>query len=481
MHFMIIHNIFLIAILSPALLLYVVNADTDTAEQVVIGADGMTTNLDRAKVETNYYDDDDFDDDDFIGEEEYDDDDYVLPPEDENCKDEHEKCEFWAMHGECDNNPGYMLVGCKKSCNSCGSNKNPSEKNHEDKVKKEGLASEYGDPQDVSGPFKEKVLEKVEEMVKYMKEEVMIDPKYEKVRDNCENRNSLCAFWAVKGECEKNPSYMKIHCPPVCKTCDLLDIDARCPKDPNAVDAMGPGDLHKMFERILIEEGDNVTVYSRPEYAEGDDATNANYIIGPWVITVDNVISDEECERLIELGGHKGYERSTDVGKQLFDGTFDAVQSKTRTSANAWCTDDCYKDPLAMNAMASIERLTGVPDINSEYFQLLKYTKGQFYRRHHDYIDQTWDRAPGPRILTAFLYLNDVDAGGGTNFPGLNLTVMPKKGKMLLWPSVLNEDPNRKDYRTDHQALDVEAGVKYAANSWIHLRDFKTPHEEGCS
>jgi hypothetical protein len=46
--------------------------------------------------------------------------------------------------------------------------------------------------------------------------------------------------------------------------------------------------------------------------------------------------------------------------------------------------------------------------------------------------------------------------GGGTNFPLLgNLTVMPKKGRALIWPSVLDEDPNAKDARTDHQALPV--------------------------
>jgi prolyl 4-hydroxylase len=46
---------------------------------------------------------------------------------------------------------------------------------------------------------------------------------------------------------------------------------------------------------------------------------------------------------------------------------------------------------------------------------------------------------------------------------------------------VLNENPSEKDFSTHHQALKVEKGIKFAANSWIHLRDFKGPHEEGCS
>lgn len=136
---------------------------------------------------------------------------------------------------------------------------------------------------------------------------------------------------------------------------------------------------------------------------------------------------------------------------------------------------------MTQKTLGKIEKLTGVPDANSEYLQLLKYEKGQFYKVHHDYIEKDDERPQGPRMLTAFLYLNDVEKGGGTNFPDLNLTVMPKKGRLLLWPSVLNEDPSKKDYTTRHQALDVEEGRKYGANGWIHLRNFKKPHEAGCT
>ena len=85
-------------------------------------------------------------------------------------------------------------------------------------------------------------------------------------------------------------------------------------------------------------------------------------------------------------------------------------------------------------------------------------------------------RQIGVRILTMYLYLNDVEEGGGTNFDKLNITVMPKRGRALLWPSVKNSDPNMKDDRTTHQALPVEKGIKYGANAWFHMNDFKTPY-----
>ena len=38
-----------------------------------------------------------------------------------NCIDEHENCKGWAKVGECDSNPKYMLVSCRRSCNVCQS------------------------------------------------------------------------------------------------------------------------------------------------------------------------------------------------------------------------------------------------------------------------------------------------------------------------------------------------------------------------
>lgn len=66
--------------------------------------------------------------------------------------------------------------------------------------------------------------------------------------------------------------------------------------------------------------------------------------------------------------------------------------------------------------------------------------------------------------MTVFLYLNDVEAGGGTHFNAMNMTVMPKRGRAVLWPSVLDEAPMAMDERTFHEALKVTAGNKYGAN-----------------
>ena len=130
-----------------------------------------------------------------------------------------------------------------------------------------------------------------------------------------------------------------------------------------------------------------------------------------------------------------------------------------------------------------IEQVSGVPQDNYESLQLLQYEVGQYYKTHHD-MSAAREYPDGPRILTFFLYLSDVDEGGKTNFPRAGpdggIKVRPVKGSAVLWPSVLNEDPIEMDQRTYHAALPVIKGNKYAANHWLHSGNFRKAHLWGC-
>lgn len=57
---------------------------------------------------------------------------------------------------------------------------------------------------------------------------------------------------------------------------------------------------------------------------------------------------------------------------------------------------------------------------------------GQYYRVHHDMYPHPHHKelGAGPRTLTVFLYLSDVEEGGETGFPKLNISVEPKKGAL---------------------------------------------------
>lgn len=266
---------------------------------------------------------------------------------------------------------------------------------------------------------------------------------------------------------------MKINCAPACFSCDHLSFESRCPLPENleSTNIWKAGDLNKMFERIVADDSYHTQVLLQPT-PEKD---------APWVVIIEDFLTDEECQTLIDLGGVRGYERSKDVGAKKFDGTYDSHLSSGRTSSNTWCLDECYEHEVTKRVIEKIENITGIPDANSEYLQLLEYQEGQFYQQHHDFIEFHLEREQGVRIVTLFLYLNDVEEGGGTNFPKLDdLTVQAKKGRALLWPSVMDANPNEKDPRTDHQALPVLKGIKYGANAWLHLRDFKSPFNRSC-
>ena len=277
---------------------------------------------------------------------------------------------------------------------------------------------------------------------------------------------------------------MQKHCAPACETCHVLDHKLRCPLNESEPEALRPGDLNKMFERILYDEYyqryEPIAV-SMPNPTE--EQKEKGIIDGPWVIVFDNFLTFEECDRLIDLGAIEGYEVSTDVGRKKFDGTYASSVTSCRTSTSAWCKTKCYDDVVAKRVSARIENITGIPEPNAEYLQLLRYEPGQYYdyHTHHDYISHDIEWPAGVRTLTVFLYLNDVDAGGETEFPRLGFKVHPQKGRAVIWPSVLNENPNAKDGRTEHCALPVEEGIKYGGNAWIHQKDVKAAIAAGCA
>jgi hypothetical protein len=146
-----------------------------------------------------------------------------------------------------------------------------------------------------------------------------------------------------------------------------------------------------------------------------------------------------------------------------------------------------------------VSDVTQTPEANAEYAQLVYYhscpsaddPSCAFYKRHNDYIDSDEHKLQGPRIYTLFGYMNDVPEGGGTRFTSLPaakyrdangmVTIQPQRGKAILWPSVTEAEPFKKEERTDHEALPVTRGEKFGANFWIHQYDFKGAHATGCT
>lgn len=286
-----------------------------------------------------------------------------------------------------------------------------------------------------------------------------------------------CRQWAANNECEKNSNFMMKQCEKTCKILEKerLEYMKRCPMSSRSPPTLLPGDIENTFTHIMKNFS-----HLEPELISTD----------PHIILFNNFISEQEADKFIKYGKGR-YQKSLGVGITE-NGKLGSVETAIRTSEHAWCmTAECLKDYDVMNVLTRISEVTQTPMSNSEYAQLVHYhscsnendSDCAFYKRHHDYIDGDDQKLQGPRIYTLFMYLNDVELGGGTRFTDLSqghLTIEPKRGKALLWPSVLSSNPEIKDERTYHEALPVLKGEKYGANVWIHQYDFKMPYKKNC-
>ena len=303
-------------------------------------------------------------------------------------------------------------------------------------------------------------------------------------KTKCKDRYPVCKSEAARGECTNNPGWMIVNC---CASCEekegyghLIDSEVRCTRERlNATKAaFDVGSLNDLFTRWATKEEFqqyDPHVISAPGKIHGAEND------GPWILTFDSFIDDYEIESLLKGAEYGGFERSTDQGKVVASsGEKEKVVSTHRTSSNAWCRPECERMPGVRSVSNRIEEVTGIPQGNYESFQILKYEVGEYYKRHHDSSGKNKNMS-GHRILTVFLYLNDVEEGGETTFTDLGIAVNPKKGRALIWPSVLNDDPDSSDSRTYHEAKAVVKGTKYAANHWIHQYDFRNANVWGCS
>jgi Rps23 Pro-64 3,4-dihydroxylase Tpa1-like proline 4-hydroxylase len=90
-----------------------------------------------------------------------------------------------------------------------------------------------------------------------------------------------------------------------------------------------------------------------------------------------------------------------------------------------------------------------------EKISMLEYLAGDgFYKPHYDFGPET------PRSMSAVLYLNDVEEGGETYFDKLDLSIAPKAGRLILFPS---------NIPYSHEARNPVSGNKYVLVTWFGL------------
>ena len=365
-----------------------------------------------------------------------------------------------------------------------------------------------------------------------------------KAAAQCIFKDDHCIEYAHYNDCTGDTAetehWMTLYCCPICHATAHLEFLLRCPMDPNAYNAYSrAGEVSKKFLRMIRKLGEGTTttttttisttttadqviqVHAAPipvhELLPHSGVQEHGYIMmegAPWVVTIDNFVTDQEIYSLIQHGYKYGYERSTEHNQQQQqhhhhhshhhhnddDGSMESWEAHglddddndvmERTAYEAWCdeTTDCTSDPVVLSLMDRLAYAVGIPQSHADAIELLRYDVGQYDTIHTDFHSYQVYGQTGTCVLTAILYLTKIDGDGGggeTQFPYLHdLTIVPKKGRLVLWSNVLDEDPKEEAVLARHRNLPVRGSEgnnhhhqKFTATVFFHARNFQSAPE----
>lgn len=182
------------------------------------------------------------------------------------------------------------------------------------------------------------------------------------------------------------------------------------------------------------------------------------------LIEINNFLSDEDCEKVIDTA------RNILFPSVVTMEITDVVSNhKDRICQLAWPKKQEYE--VLQRISVKLSELTNLPIENQEPLQVIHYDVGGEYKSHFDAFCKESENIIkyGNRITSVIIYLNDVEEGGQTNFPKLDITINPTKGKCLIFNNLQDGDRHPLSL---HCGLPVTKGEKWIATTWIRERAY---------
>ncbi|RVT60923.1 2OG-Fe(II) oxygenase [Niallia taxi] len=208
-------------------------------------------------------------------------------------------------------------------------------------------------------------------------------------------------------------------------------------------------------ESIFYQSGDHIIV----------DDRKINIVTKfdePLIVVLDNVLSDQECDKLIEFS-------KDNLKRSKISSSGEGEVNDIRTSSSMFFQGN--ENDILEKLEKRISAIMCIPIEHAEGIQILKYTPGQEYKAHFDFFNSASKAAKNNRISTLVIYLNDVEEGGETYFPKLNLSISPKKGSAVYFEYFYNnEDLNEL---TLHGGAPVIKGEKWVATQWMRKQKIR--------
>ncbi|MBD3921936.1 2OG-Fe(II) oxygenase [Paenibacillus sp. PR3] len=178
----------------------------------------------------------------------------------------------------------------------------------------------------------------------------------------------------------------------------------------------------------------------------------------PLILVLEDVLSAEECDVLIALASDR-MQRSRIGGAHTVSDIRTSSSMFLEEGENAW----------VRSVEERLSELMQVPLAHAEPLQVLHYRPGEQYKLHYDYF--TSDTVANNRISTLVMYLNDVEEGGETCFPLLQLSVAPKKGSAVYFEYFYTD--HHLNELTLHAGNPVVTGEKWVATQWMRRQRFR--------
>ena len=185
---------------------------------------------------------------------------------------------------------------------------------------------------------------------------------------------------------------------------------------------------------------------------------------------IENFLNEQECATIIE--------KIKENLRPSLMVDHDQKNSGFRTSST--CDMGALDDPFIKMIDDRICQTIGIDAGFSEPIQGQFYEVGQEFKAHTDFFEKNElpdnDNGYGQRTFTFFIYLNEVEEGGHTDFPMLGVTGIPNIGDALIWNS-LNPDGSC-NYNTLHHGMPVRKGWKAVITKWFRLKSPSKPFEQ---
>lgn len=182
----------------------------------------------------------------------------------------------------------------------------------------------------------------------------------------------------------------------------------------------------------------------------------------PRVIVFGSLLSDQECDELIELARQRLVRSSVVNVESGADELHDA-----RTSEGTYFNRGAA--PVCRRIEERIAALLDWPVENGEGLQILRYGVGAQYKPHHDYFDplhagmRSILKRGGQRVASVVMYLNTPRSGGATIFPDAKFEVGAIKGNAVFF----SYDRPHPMTRSLHGGAPVTQGEKWVATKWL--------------